>query len=76
MLKTMCIQRKIERLLASFMTAFVLHSPVIPRRLTTELPGVLDVQSLPVELHRVATNDGADGNGKTGGSRCEFLENW
>jgi hypothetical protein len=28
------------------------------------------------ELHRVTTNDGADGNGKTGGSRCEFLKDW
>jgi hypothetical protein len=52
------------------MTTFVLHSPEIPRRFNTELPGALDVQSLPVELHRVATNDGADGNEKTGGSRA------
>jgi hypothetical protein len=33
-------------------------------RFHTELLGILDVQSLPVELHRVTANDGADGNGK------------
>jgi hypothetical protein len=40
------------------MITLVLHSPEIPPCFNTELPGALNVQSLPVELHRVATNDG------------------
>src|SRR5215469_12413787 len=31
-------------------------------RFNTELPGVLRVEPLPAELHRLATNDAADGS--------------
>src|SRR3984957_123827 len=69
MLKTICIQRKIVRLAASFRISLssvlrLLGAPRQPvRRFNADLFGVLGVQPLPTFiLHRLATYYAADGS--------------